>query len=172
MIPFSPRLILWGAAAAIVGAVIVAQGVRVSVLKGELADARTLAAQQREAAVVAAIDVMKAQLLERDRRDRLTQEALNDERAKNLALSADRAAAIGAGQQLRAAANRAAGRCAGAAGPTHAGSGPAASDTGLVLADVLGRMESRGRELAELAGLRGLAGETCERERDALTTFP
>lgn len=170
MIAVSPRLLLYGAIAAVAVSVVVAQVVRVSQLKGELADTKALMAQQRLAAVNAAIDVMKVQLIERDRRERITQEALNDERAKNAALVADHAAAIGAGQQLRAAATRAASRCAGVANPAHAGGGPAAPDAGLVFADVLGRMESRGRELAELAGLRGLAGETCERERDALTS--
>ncbi|KQV85419.1 DUF2514 family protein [Rhizobacter sp. Root1221] len=166
----SPRLMLAGAIAAIVVATVTAQEVRIGNLKTELSELRSTTARQREAAVTAAISVLKARLLEGERRARLTQEALDDERTKRENLAADHAAAVGAGEQLRAAATRAARRCAGAADSTDAGGGAPTFDTGMVLADVLSRMEARGADLADLAGRRGLAGETCERERDALTT--
>lgn len=87
------------------------------------------------------------------------------------AARADANAARAAGERLRqrAAAVAAACRRSAAGDPAPADGGPPAADAGLVLADVLGRMEARGRELAELAGQRGAA---CERLYDAVSAGP
>lgn len=84
-------------------------------------------------------------------------------------MAADRGAVAGAGLRVRAAAEAA--RCAQAADDPGAPAGSAsAASPGLLLADVLGRLEQAGRLLAEEATLRRIKGLTCERDYDALTT--
>jgi hypothetical protein len=57
-----------------------------------------------------------------------------------------------------------------AANPAAARPGPPTPDPGLVLADLLSRMDAAGRELAAVADARGTAGQACQRAYDALTT--
>ncbi|KWD62375.1 MULTISPECIES: DUF2514 family protein [Burkholderia] len=52
---------------------------------------------------------------------------------------------------------------------TSATGGPAAGDALDLLADMLGRADARAGELAAIADERGIAGEQCERDYDALT---
>lgn len=54
--------------------------------------------------------------------------------------------------------------------PKPASAGPPAPDARVVYADVLGRIDARASELAEIAGQRGAAGALCENYADALTT--
>lgn len=58
---------------------------------------------------------------------------------------------------------------AAAANPAAARPGPPTPDPGLVLADLLSRMDAAGRELAAVADARGTAGQACQRAYDALT---
>lgn len=83
---------------------------------------------------------------------------------------ADAAAAHAAADSLRDQAQR----LAAAAGKSScntrpATAGKAASSAGLVLADVLGRVEEAGRAMAEAADRSRIAGLACERAHDALT---
>ena len=83
---------------------------------------------------------------------------------------ADAAAAHAAADSLRDQAKR----LAAAAGktcsnPSHATAGKAAGSAGLVLADVLGRVEEAGRSMAEAADRSRIAGAACEAAYDALT---
>ena len=80
-------------------------------------------------------------------------------------VAADRAGAAAAGDGLRQRAAAVAARCDTGA----ASAGTAAGNPGAVLADVLGRLESAGRELAAVADERGVAGSACERAFDALS---
>jgi hypothetical protein len=56
--------------------------------------------------------------------------------------------------------------------PPAAPGSPPAGNAGMVLADMLSRLDARARELAALADARAAAGTTCERAYDALTTTP
>jgi Protein of unknown function (DUF2514) len=90
--------------------------------------------------------------------------ALRAEQSRVAALAAD-AAAVG----LRQRAAAIAARCSASRGhPSPAASGPPAADPGRMLADVLGRLEEAGRELAAIADQRGAAGAACQTAYDAL----
>ncbi len=84
-----------------------------------------------------------------------------------------------AGNSLRARADHYANLCAApgpqpgpAASAPAAPAGPPAASPGVVLADVLGRLDAAGRQLADLADARGAAGTACERAHDALRAPP
>jgi hypothetical protein len=86
------------------------------------------------------------------------------DRARADADSAGRAAA-----GLRAAASAAAARCRAApAYPAAAEGGASRPGPGDLLADVLGVVEQAGRDMAQEADRRGIAGATCERLYDSL----
>jgi len=106
---------------------------------------------------------------------RKTEQELNDAqadhaektRAIHLDLDRARAAAVAAGVGLhsatQAAAQRAREQCA---DPTAANLGAPASDPIGVLADVLGRADTRAQQLADIADQRGAAGSACEAAYD------
>ena len=77
---------------------------------------------------------------------------------------ADSAAAGRAADSLRGHVASLAGQCSAPAASSQAGAGP-----GDVLADMLGRLEAHGRELAAEADRARIAGQLCERAYDALT---
>jgi len=163
-----------GAAVLIVGGWIASQAVQISLLKRDKAalEVAEQAASQAAGAWQRTTEAERGERQKEQRASRAREEA-NDANRTQLALEAAGAlAAAGAADRLRSAAQRAAAACRSAvpAHPADAASGPAAADSGVVLADVLARLESRGRDLAGLAGQRGAAGAFCERERDALTT--
>lgn len=170
MIWSKPLLWLAGCVVAVLVTTIGALWFQNSRVETKLDAAYALAERKRVAAVDAAIGHMKGQMITQARRDAVTRKALDEAESKSKALAADVAASIAGADRLRDAATRAAGHCARAAYPAATGSSAPASDAGLLLADVLGRMDARGRELAELADRRGIAGALCEAERDALTT--
>ena len=106
-------------------------------------------------------------------------QAAADARAQIDRARRDADLARAAGNSLRARADRYASLCAapgpqpGPAGSAPAApAGPPAAHPGLVLADVLGRLEDAGRPLAALADARGAAGTACERAHDALRAPP
>jgi hypothetical protein len=174
LIPAWPKVALIGAAVAILATAYGTQAWRISLLKR---DNLVLAAAEKAASQAAAAwkRTTDAERTERQKEQRaaLAREEANDANRTELALEAAGAlAAAGSADRLRRAAQRAAAACRGPvpAHPTDAASGPPAGDAGLVFADVLARLERRGRELARLAGERGAAGAFCERERDPLTT--
>lgn len=166
----TPRLWLYVGTAGIVAGAFVVQGVRISSLKRQLAESELSASQQREAAVSAAVEYMRQQLEAANRLAQVRQGILNDELTKRQALEADVASARAAGASLRDAAKSAARRCQASSRPADAASGTPTTDTGMVFADVLGRLEARVVDLAELADRRGLAGSVCELERDSLSS--
>lgn len=127
----------------------------------QLARHITETAQLREQA-------MHAALIETTRRLSAQQEAADHAQASTRRAQADATAAAGAAGRLRTyAASLAA--SAGACNPAPAGVSAAASAPGVVLADLLGRLEASGRSLAEEADRRGIAGAECVGRYEALT---
>jgi hypothetical protein len=91
-------------------------------------------------------------------------EAANDAAQAARRARLDSAAAGRAADSLREHVARVAGRCSAAATDSPAGAAP-----GDLLADMLGRLEAAGRELAAEADRARAAGAACERSYDALT---
>lgn len=171
MIPISPRLMLYGAVGAIVLSIIGAQAVRVSMLKSENAELRSLADRKLAAGLKAYGDAMTTQLAEAMRQRANTQKALDNAAQQTDRAERDAAAAGDAVDRLRDAAGAyAARRCAASARAADAASGPAAADPAAVLAELLGRVAREGADLARIADQRGIAGAACEADRDGLTT--
>jgi hypothetical protein len=149
------------------------------------AELRTTLATERADRATERAD-LTAQALAATARERATEQRWSTaygQAATDAAAQLDRARrdadlARTAGNSLRARAAHYASLCAAPAGPQPgpgapaAPAGPPASHPGLVLADVLGRLDAAGRELAALADARGAAGTACERAHDALTRPP
>lgn len=154
-------------AAALLAAVLV-QELRVQVAqqqsgsaRAELADYRLQVAERDRRAEAAAREEERRRQTEVDR---ITGEA-NDqaEQARADAAHADQRADSLQQQVARLLASRGA-TCSAIA----AQGGPPARDAGVLLADVLSRMEQAGRELAKEADRRGGPGRACEQFVDAL----
>ena len=163
--------VLYGLTASLIAMTGVAtvQTARLSSAKRVHAELREVLAQERQLAAEAALKAAEEQRVEERRRSIAAAEVdrAGKEKLDRLRSALDGAAAVAAG--LRADAAAAASRCRwtgeepGATDDREAAANPA-----MVLADVLGRMEARGRELALLADERGIAGETCERFAGAM----
>ncbi len=89
-----------------------------------------------------------------------------EQNARKIAGAAAAGAVAGDGLRHRAASLAA--TCPTTADAPAADSGPPAPSPGVLLADVLGRLEAAGRELAAVADARGVAGQACERAYGAL----
>jgi hypothetical protein len=121
----------------------------------------------RQAAEQAAaqLEAERVARAEEQRRARDYQEIANEsERLARMARDAAVRSAV-AGDGLRERAAAVAARCH----PAAAASSASAPNAGLLLADVLGRVESAGRELAAAADQARIAGQTCERAYQSLT---
>ena len=137
---------------------------------------RDWAADQQAAETAAAIasereQAMHAALVETSRRLTAQQEAARAAANQARQARADAADAAGAAERLRQRAAELA-VSAGACDPAAAAGGPAASAPGLVLADMLGRLEARGRDAAAALDAAATAGAACERSYEALTRQP
>ena len=115
-------------------------------------------AEVREAA-------MRAALVETTRRINAQVEVISEANNAKAKAQASAATATAASGRLRQRADAIASACS----PSAAAAGPAASSPGAVLADMLGRLDQAGRELAAIADERGIAGQACERAYRALT---
>lgn len=172
--PAWTKVALYGAVAAILVAAYATQAVRISLLQKDLTRAET--AESAAAAVAAGWQRTASATQDARNKEgehaRKTLEALNAERDLSAAARRDADALRGDVGELRAAARRfaAARSCPAPAHPADAGSSPAAAGTGDLFADVLGGLAEDGAALAAEADRRGIAGGTCERERDPLTT--
>lgn len=138
---------------------------------------RTMAVQhvldvERAQAAAAAASGIESARAEERRRTLAIQEVADaaeiDRRAARA--DADRAAAAASSLRQRAAAYASACRGGAAADPAAAAASAPAADPGLVLADVLGRVEEAGRRAAALADERSAAGAACERAYDAVSS--
>lgn len=147
---------------------LLALGAALGVQTLRLSAAHQQLASQDLQAVEARADALHTGVIELNRRLAAQQEAANAAQSKARRAAADAAAANAAAGGLRAyAADLAASAAACHSAP--AAVSPAASAPGLVLAELLGRVESRGRELAAEADRRGIAGSECEQRYEALT---
>lgn len=140
-------------------------------LRTTLAEERTERAREREALVADALQQSeRARAIEAawiTKHQEIAREA--EEQARRHAAAMAAGAVAGNGLRDRAASLAAtATRCPAASDPTTAPSGPSAGSPAAVLADVLGRLETAGRELAAVADARGAAGAACERAYEAL----
>lgn len=88
--------------------------------------------------------------------------------ARRHAQAAAASAIAGNGLRDRAAQFATAARCPAPEAATPAGASASAPGPAAVLADVLGRLEAAGRELAAVADARGAAGAACQRAYEAL----
>lgn len=113
----------------------------------------------------------EAEARETERRWTAAMEDVANEHQTQIAQArADADAAASAGERLRQrVAELAAGCRRAAGGAAVAGAGQAADATARVLADVFSEVERVGREMAEEADRRGIAGAACERAYGALS---
>ncbi|WP_131753666.1 DUF2514 family protein [Burkholderia vietnamiensis] len=137
-------------------------GLAAGYFKGHADGTRTtvVAAQKAQLAAVAAARA------EEQRRTAAQSEIAKDANQQRTAALADAFAARAAAGSLQQRVDR---LVAAARNPAAtAGSAPAGDPIG-VLADVLGSIDDRAGELAKIADERGIAGQQCERDYDALT---
>jgi len=146
-----------------------------------LADERAARATEREQLTAAALAATeRARQTEAHWRDQhATTAAAAQAQLERARRDADTARA--AGDSLRARAAHYASLCnpapadpgaATADHPTPAANSSPTRHAGLVLADVLGRMDAAGRLVAQIADARGAAGTACQQAYDALTAAP
>ncbi|MDN7937453.1 DUF2514 family protein [Burkholderia multivorans] len=109
---------------------------------------------------------LKAERDEYQRRTAAQQENANHAAKERDQARADAAAAASAADGLR---KQVAVLVTAARHPAATAGSPAAGDALDLLADVLGRADERAGELAKIADERGIAGQQCERDYDALT---
>ncbi|WP_322073314.1 DUF2514 family protein [Burkholderia cepacia] len=152
---FDPRVWLAVVVAAIVG---LAGGY----FKGHADGVRVTAA----AAQKSQLDVVTAARAEEQRRTAAQSEIANDANQQRTAALADAFAARAAAGSLQQRVDQ---LVAAARHPAITTGSPAADDALDLLADVLGRADQRAGELAKIADDRGIAGQQCERDYDALT---
>lgn len=113
-------------------------------------------------------EAMHSALIETTRRLSAQQEVTRAAQSRASRALQDRAAAASAADGLRQYADQLAAR-AGACDPAAADGGAAARAAGLVLAQLLERVEAHGRDAAAALDAASTAGEACERSYDALT---
>jgi uncharacterized phage infection (PIP) family protein YhgE len=127
--------------------------------------------QQTAAYASAAAKASAAALAETERRIKETQGAINEAENQTARARADAAAADRARGSLQQRFAAVAARCSGPrADPSPAGPSAPAEAPGVLLADVLGRLDARAGELAAFADASRTAGLACERSFDALTS--
>ncbi|NTZ83878.1 DUF2514 family protein [Burkholderia metallica] len=123
-------------------------------------------AQDKQHAAEAQTEAVNAARAEEQRRTAAQSEIAKDANTQRNAALADSFAALAAAGGLR---DQVAVLVERARHPAvTAGSTPAGDPIG-VLADVLGSIDDRAGELAKIADERGIAGQQCERDYDALT---
>lgn len=149
----------------------------------DLADTRTeQQAHRRQAAEALAIAHAEARRIEANHRaieqawirkhQEIAREA--EDQARRTAAAAADARIAGDGLRHRAAQLAASGpaTCPAPTDPAAAPISPPTPSPAAVLADVLGRLEAAGRELAAVADARGRTGAACERAYEALVVGP
>lgn len=143
---------------------------QVTTLKAQLAAEKTGRQADRTAEADAAASAAVANQAETARRIAAQGGIANETQRLADRAHADAAAAVAASVGLRGAASAAAARCSRPSSDTAAPALSApASAAGVVLADVLGRIDSRAGELAAALDAGFIAGQQCERTYDALT---
>lgn len=175
---FGIELAILGVIAALIGLAGV-QTWRLHQAQLQAADMRTaLQTARRQAAEALAAAHAEARRIEADHRaleqawTRKHQEIAREaeDQARRTAAAAADARIAGDGLRHRAAqlAASSPAACPAPADPPAAPSSPPTPSAAAVLADVLGRLEEAGRQLAEIADARGRTGAACERAYAAL----
>jgi hypothetical protein len=143
-------------------------------LRSELQSQRRQAAEDRARATAAAASAAAAyRSLEQAWITKHQEIALEAQaQARRAAAAAADARVAGDGLRIRAHQLAATAACPAATNPTAASSGPPTTSPATVLANVLERLETAGRELAAIADARGTAGAACEKAYQALLTKP
>lgn len=119
----------------------------------------------------AARQAEQAERAKEQRRAAAQKEAVDDATKRATQAETARVAADAAAERLRQRAAALAARCdRPGADPGAAAASAPAIGPGAVLADMLGRLDAAGRQLAAVADERGIAGRACERAYEALTT--
>ncbi|MBR8460788.1 DUF2514 family protein [Burkholderia dolosa] len=109
---------------------------------------------------------LKAERDESNRRTAAQSEIAKDANQQRTAALADAFAARAAAGSLQQRVDQ---LVAAARHPAAAAGSPATGDALDLLADLFGRADERAGELAKIADERGIAGQQCERDYDALT---
>ncbi|MBU9649337.1 DUF2514 domain-containing protein [Burkholderia multivorans] len=140
-------------------------GVAAGVYGEHLISAREIADMKADAATAQAkaVDAARA---EEQRRTAAQSEIAKDANQQRTAALADAFAARAAAGSLQQRVDQ---LVAAARHPATSAGSPAAGDALDLLADVLGRADEAAGELAKIADERGIAGQQCERDYDALT---
>lgn len=139
-------------------------------LRATLAEERADRAREREALAAQALrESERARTLEAawiTKHQEIARDA--ETQARRHAQAAAAGAIAGNGLRDRAAQFAAAARCPAPEAAAPAAASASAPSPAAVLADVLGRVEAAGRELAAIADARGAAGAACQRAYEAL----
>lgn len=166
------RFVPWWAWAGLALAGLAAwNGHKATAARAELAQQQRQVAEERLQTSELRAEAIHGALVETVVRLNRQQKAADDAHLSSLR---DAAAAAGADRTGGLFRDYARGLAAGAAScnSTAAAVSPAASSPGLVLADMLGRVEEAGRRLAAEADRRRTAGVECEQRYDALKGSP
>lgn len=127
-------------------------------------------AADRAAMAEAAASASMANQAETFRRVVAASEIADETQRLSSRAHADAVGAAGAAVGLRVAVATVAARCGAAPGPATASAvSPAASAPGVVLSDVLGRVDDTAGELASALDASFIAGQQCERLSDSVT---
>ena len=171
MIPLPMTTWIAGGVAALAIAAAGVQTVRLASEKTDFAEARATWADTRAEASKMHAKAESVQREEENRRQLEKDNAILEAKTQLDNLAADLVRANRSAASLRDAAQAAAKRASEARSSASTGSGGTpAQDPAGVLADVLASIDERAGILAKIAGERGIAGATCERSYDSLTT--
>jgi hypothetical protein len=160
------KFLLYGAALALAvgGTFLVAQTVRVGQLRAELTATKLALETERRMAADAAKTALEQYRAAEQRLITHTQTEVRNAQTSSRAADAAAAHAVTAAAGLRQRLAAVAARCGRAAeAPAAAAGSASAAEAGHLLADVSGRLEAAGRELAEFAERSAIAGQACER---------
>ena len=142
-------------------------------LRTEIQAQRRQAAEDRAQAVAASASAAVAyRSIEQawiNKHQEIARDAETQARALDAARTAGRIAGDGLRQRAAELAATAACPAPTAPGPAPTPSSPPTPSPAAVLADVLGRLEEAGRELAAVADARGTAGVACQKAYESLT---
>jgi Protein of unknown function (DUF2514) len=170
LIPSSWLLPIAGIAGALMAATIGVQTLRVHSAQADLAKVQQAWDKERAAAITAARTAEQKARADEQRMAADNLENLNEAERLAARTRANAVAVAAAGAGLRERAAGVAARCdRGPEAAATASSGSPAAGAGDLLADVLGRLEAAGGQLALEADRRGAAGRTCERYADSVT---
>lgn len=148
------------------------QTYRLAIAQRDLEAARAMHADYVAVQMAAQAEAQRNAREEEERRRREHDEIANEAAERIRQAQADAARAAAAAGKLRAHVAALAASCGAAPHtPAAAGSAPA-TGTGLLLADLFGRIDDRAGQLAQYADAAREAGRACERAYEALRRVP